>query len=231
MTTFRGLPPALAPYASEPRWVLWRHQVRRGRPTKPPYQARHPNKLARSNDASTWAPFDVALAAYQAGNGDGIGLCLLGAPLVAFDLDDCRNSTTGIIEPAAHKLIELAKSYVEITPSGTGLRILGRGAGSKIQRKQAVPGANGMTVETYRGCERFVAVTGDALPEAAAQLADNDRLVDEIVAKLDAAAKKAKAAGSQQRRQRKINLDDIIRNGEGGCFGGDRSRAVWVRHQ
>jgi hypothetical protein len=218
MTTFHGLPPALTPYASEPRWVLWRRKVRRGGATKPPYQARHPNKLASSKDASTWAPFAIALAAYQAGNGDGIGFCLLGAPLTAFDLDDCRDRTTGAIE--------LAKSYVEITPSGSGLRILGLGTGPKMHRKQAVPGANGMTVETYRGCERFVAVTGNALPEATAQLADNDRLVDEIVAKLDAAAKKAKAAG-KPKHNRKLDLDDLIKNGEQGHFGGDRSRAVW----
>jgi hypothetical protein len=84
----------------------------------------------------------------------------------------------------------------------------------------------GLTVETYRGCERFVAVTGDALPEATAQLADNDRLVDEIVAKLDAAAKKTKTTG-KQKRSRKLDVDSLIKNGEQGYFGGDRSRAVW----
>jgi hypothetical protein len=229
MTTFRGLPPALQPYAAQARWVVWRFETRKGKTTKPPRQARDPRKYAKSDDPATWADFDTALRAYRAGKGDGIGLCLLNSDLLAFDLDDCRNSSTGDIEPAARRLIERAKSYVEVTVSGTGLRIVGTGAGRKVHRKQEVPGANGMTIETYRKCERFIVVTGNALPEAAERLADEDALVDEIVAKLDEAAKKAKAqkASGQQKRRAKPDLDDIIRNGEGGHFGGDRSRAVW----
>jgi hypothetical protein len=228
MTTFRGLPPALIPYAKEPRWVLWRFEARKGKTTKPPYQAHAPRKHASSKAPATWADFATALQAYEAGQADGIGFCLFKSPIAAFDLDDCRNASTGDIEPAARQLIERANSYVEITPSGTGLRILVLSTGPKVHRKQQVPGANGMSIETYRGCERFVAVTGNALPEAAAQLADGDALIDDVVAKLDAAAKKAKSQnGSKRARKQKLDLDDIINNGEGGHFGGDRSRAVW----
>jgi primase-polymerase (primpol)-like protein len=200
MTTFLSLPPALTPYAPKSMWVLWPFETRRGKPTKPPYQPRAPQKHASSTVHTTWAAFDTALAAYKAGKADGIGLCLYGSDLVAFDLDDCRNIANGEIEPAARKLIERAKSYVEITPSGTGLRIIGVGTGPKVHRKQAVPGANGMTIETYRKAERFIAVTGNALPEAAKLLADSDVLVDEIVAELDAAAQQAKQ-GTRQRNK------------------------------
>jgi putative DNA primase/helicase len=47
--------------------------------------------------------------------------------LAAFDLDDCRDPVSGTIAAWANGLIEEAQSYVEITPSGTGLRILGYG--------------------------------------------------------------------------------------------------------
>src|SRR5262245_49414681 len=186
MTTFTGLPPALQPFATESWWCLWKHVVRNGRPTKPPYQARHPSQFASSNDPTTWSNFDTALKAYRAGHGDGIGLCLLKSPIAAFDLDDCRNPTTGDIEPAARRLIQRANSYVEVTASGTGLRVLVLGTGPKVHRKQQVPNANRMSVETYRGCERFVVVTGDCLPEAAGQLVNGDALIDDVVAKLDA---------------------------------------------
>jgi hypothetical protein len=230
MTTFYGLPPALTPYAGEPRWVLWRFETRKGKTTKPPYQARAPRKHANCRIEATWADFTAALNAYQAGQGDGIGLCLYGSDLIAFDLDDCRNITTGELEPAARELIDRAKSYVEITPSGAGLRIIGIGTGPKVHRKQTVPGANGMTIETYRKAERFIAVTGNALPEATAQLANEDALIDEIVAKLDAAkqAKSTKSSKARGKRKKgKLDLDDLIRNGERGQFGGDRSKAVW----
>lgn len=225
MTTFLRLPPVLTKYAGEPRWVLWRRAVRKGKPTKPPYQARYPRQHAKSDDPSTWADFATTLAAYRAGGGDGIGLCLLNCDVAAFDLDDCRNTATGVIEPAARKLIERAHSYVEITCSGTGLRILVTGTGPKVHRKQAVPGSNGMTIETYRQCERFIAVTGDALPEATDELAEGDALIDDVVAKLDAVKRKAKQTKSSHKQ--KLDPDNIIRNGEQGHFNGDRSRALW----
>jgi predicted P-loop ATPase len=231
VSTFLALPAALLPYAGEARWVIWRFEIRKGKTTKPPYQARHPTRHARSNDPATWADFATALAAYQAGKADGIGLCLLNSNLVAFDLDDCRDAHSGALEPAARDLIKRANSYVEVTPSGCGLRIIGLGSGPSVQRKQAVPGANGMSIETYRRTERFIAVTGNALPEAAAALADDDALVDQLVAELDAAngktrrAKSASAGKSKRRRQ--LDLDDLIKRGEQGWFNGDRSRALW----
>ena len=62
---------------SEERWVLWRREVRKGKATKPPYQARTPRQHAKADDPKTWADFATALAAYRAGEGDGIGMCLL----------------------------------------------------------------------------------------------------------------------------------------------------------
>src|SRR5262249_59366958 len=117
-------------------------------------------------------------------------------------------------------------AYVEITPSGEGLRILLNGTGGKIHRKQSVPNANGMTIETYRQAERFICITGNVLPEATAQIADDNGLMDDVVAKLDAAAKKAKAQGgaTKQQKRGKLDLSDIILNGEQGLFAGDRSR-------
>src|SRR5262249_39506721 len=105
MKTFRGLPSALSPYAPQERWDLWRCGInKKGKPTKVPYQAHHPSRLASSKDPATWSDFPTALRAYEAGHGDGIVLCLLGSDLTAFDLDDCRNATTGEIEPAARDL-------------------------------------------------------------------------------------------------------------------------------
>jgi hypothetical protein len=233
MGAFKGLPVALQHLAPKDWWVLWRLiTTKKGKQTKPPFQARAPQRKASSTDPTTWAPFNVALAAYNSGAGDGVGLCLLQSELGVFDLDDCRNPSTGALEKAAVRLIKRANSYVEVTPSGTGLRIIGISHGGKIHRKQAVPKANGMTIESYRRAERFITVTGDALPQAATQLADIDALMDEVVAKLDAANKKARAKSGQAKsgapkRAKKLDVDDVIRNGEQGYFKGDRSRAVW----
>jgi hypothetical protein len=232
MGKFLGLPDALKPYAAKPIWMLWKRELKPGKNkwTKVPYQARKPKYKARCNDPNTWASFTDALNAFNAGQGDGIGFAVLGADdLGAFDLDDCRNVQSGALEPAAQRLVGQANSYTEITPSDTGLRIILRAKGPKLHRRQDVPNANGMVVETYRRCERFITVTGNALPGTPDQLADGDTLLDDIVAKLDAAQQKAKSGGASTGKKKKkiLDLNDLIKNGEGGHFGGDRSRAVW----
>ena len=66
--------------------------------------------------------------------------------------------------------------------------------------------------------------------EARQQLADIDALADAVVAELDAAARAKSAKQSAKEaagKRKKPDLDDVIRNGEGGHFNGDRSRAVW----
>jgi predicted P-loop ATPase len=90
-----------------------------------------------------------------------------------------------------------------------------------------------MSIETYRRCEKYVTITGDALPGAAVQLANADLLVDEVIRTLGEAGRaKKKKGGSKRRGQQKRaggkhNLENLIKNGESGHFGGDRSAAVW----
>jgi predicted P-loop ATPase len=225
MIAFAGLPAALAPFAKHECWVLWRLERRNGKVTKPPYQARYPRRHANSCDPKTWADFETAEKAYRTSGAAGVGFCLLNSGVAAFDIDDCRDPVTEEIEPAARKLVKRAGSYTEITPSGCGLRVLLLGAGPKVHRKQKLPNANGASVETYRGAERFVTVTGCPLPGTPLQLANGDALIDEVVAELDKAAGKAKQ-GSPRKKGRP-DVEDVIANGEGGHFKGDRSRAVW----
>jgi predicted P-loop ATPase len=232
MGKFIDLPAALKPYARDPVWITWKLEPSRKKPgkfTKVPYRAVNPNWKAKCNDATTWAPFDVALKAYKAGRCDGIGFCLLGTDLGAFDLDDCRNPQTGELEDEARQLVDRARSYTEITPSDTGLRIILKATGAKLHRAQPVANANGMKIESYRKCQRFITVTGNILPGVPDQLANGDVLLDETVARLDAVNKQAKAAGGGKRAKgkSKLDLDDIIKNGEGGHFSGNRSAAVW----
>jgi primase-polymerase (primpol)-like protein len=176
------LPKALAPLIALPHWVIWRWETTKGgKRTKVPYQAAQPNRKATSTDRRTWSDFATALAAAK--NADGIGFCLLNSEYGAFDIDDCRDPASGAIHPWAEKLVAKAGSYVEVTVSGTGLRIIGRATGSKIHRKQPV--ANGVTLETYRRAERYIVMTGDALPGSSMVLADLDAIMDAVVAELD----------------------------------------------
>jgi hypothetical protein len=180
------LPETLAPLISLPHWVIWRWETTKsGKPTKVPYQAAHPDRKASSTDPKTWSDFATAIAA--ASQADGIGFCLLDSGFGAFDADDCRDARDGTLAPWAQDLVTRAGSYAEVTVSGTGLRIIGRAAGPKVHRKQAV--VNGATLETYRRAERYIVMTGNVLPGSTTALADLDAIMDAVVAELDASAK------------------------------------------
>jgi hypothetical protein len=187
MGDLRKLPDALTPLTRHPRWVLWRWEwtPKSNKWTKVPYQPDRPRLKARSNDPSTWSTYEVAVAAFGQGEADGIGYELTDGEVGAFDLDNCRDPETGVVAPWAASLTEAARSYVEVTVSGTGLRILGIARGAKIHRKDAAPRGGECSLETYRRAARFIVVTGVELPGSGSDLADIDLLIDTTVTALD----------------------------------------------
>jgi hypothetical protein len=136
----------------------------RGRWTKPPYQARHPNRLARVNDPATWATYDEAVAAYAARHGVGIGLMLKDGEIGAIDLDRIRDLLSGVVLCRwAEQLIADALqvgAYVVWTVSGTGARIVGIAHGAEIHRKHIIDARAGAAVEIYRNCARYITISG-----------------------------------------------------------------------
>jgi primase-polymerase (primpol)-like protein len=117
-------------------------------------------KVASSTDPATWAPFSAVRSLPRKGfvlNGDGI---------VCIDVDHCI--TNSVLEPAAAEwLAELPRTYVEVSPSGTGLHIWGRGS-VPVGRKLSF---RGLHVEVY-GTGRYMTVTGKPMPRSAHVLTD-----------------------------------------------------------
>jgi putative DNA primase/helicase len=123
---------------SRTMWVLWRYQPREeGGFTKVPYSIS--GKNASSTDPETWSTFTtvggVYLRAKNAAPGpygmrkdfDGIGIVLSESdPFVGWDFDHVVKD--GIItDPVAARFVKLLDTYTEISPSGTGLRLLAIG--------------------------------------------------------------------------------------------------------
>jgi primase-polymerase (primpol)-like protein len=129
--TFNGdltaLPAALRPLSQKDQWVLWLWtKSDTGKLTKPPLQARFPDRRAKNNDPATWSSHAEAAHAVQKGLGDGIGFVLTGTEFAAIDLDHCRDPETGAIDAWAQAIIDQASdAYIEITVSGSGLRVVG----------------------------------------------------------------------------------------------------------
>ena len=151
---------------SRRRWVVWLYEVRQDKKgtwkwTKVPYQACPPppdeecRPKAKCNDPSTWSSYDAALQTYlEAPGWDGIGY-MLGDDHAGVDCDKCV-SPEGVIEPWAEEVVRQIDSYTEISPSGTGGKILALG---KLPEGRRRTGPLEMYSET-----RFFAITGNWLP-------------------------------------------------------------------
>lgn len=136
-----------------PQWVNWKTEIRNGKPTKIPL---NPKTLgnAMSNNSDTWGSFESALSNYN--DDRGIGFVLTeDDPYTALDLDGCRNPETGYIEPWAMGIIQKIKSYSEVSPSGTGIRMFAKCELPEGPRKIG-------RLEIY-DCNRFMTVTGHVL--------------------------------------------------------------------
>jgi P4 family phage/plasmid primase-like protien len=112
------------------RWVMWSFvQVGDGdskRWAKMPLQTS--GKSASSTNPATWTDFISAEQAYNTDKFDGIGFVFNEDDnLVGIDLDDCFNGTEGVfINAAMQQLASQVNGYMEISPSGTGVKIFTR---------------------------------------------------------------------------------------------------------
>ena len=143
-------------------WVTWRAEGIAGeKPRKVPYSPTLPNARASCSDPHTWGTFAQAEAAYSEGDRTGIGIVLDGTTrLAGIDIDHCRDAETGSIDSRALELLDsLNARYVEVSPSGTGLRAFGRADGLERGCKGKF---NGLDVELYTS-GRYLTVTGQTV--------------------------------------------------------------------
>jgi hypothetical protein len=141
------------------QWVCWWAKPEGERMTKVPLCPLADGN-ASSTDPKTWADFESAWNAYQDGTGDGVGFVLAkGDGLVGLDFDHVRDAATGALDPAVARAVEVLATYAEVSPSGTGVRIVGRGE---------LPAwfKNSGTLQAW-SWGRFLTITGHRIGDAA----------------------------------------------------------------
>lgn len=194
-------PPIVASIPAElmdtTQWVCWRFEWRKEKWTKVPFTP-HTAKKARSNAASSWQSFQAALSCYQERPDffDGIGFMFSkDDPYVGGDIDHCV--TDGTISAAALAL--LPNTYAEISPSGCGIKFIGRAAGD--YGRKTVKG------ELYsKG--RFFTITGNVLPGHDA-ITECQEAIDTFAGALgEGRAVKEGSPGSGSRAERAASVPD-----------------------
>src|SRR3954453_10640375 len=125
-----GIPGALMPLADRPIWVGWKKVQNLGekKARKVPVDPAT-GKAAKVNDPSTWGNASAALAAVPRYGLCGVGIVLTdlgdGRRLVGKDIDLGRSPVTGEIMPWGREQIASWNTYGEVSPSGTGVKLLG----------------------------------------------------------------------------------------------------------
>lgn len=140
-----------------PQWLVWRLEDRKGKPSKIPYSARSGGH-AKSNDPATWCDFNRAGQAARRGDYDGVGFAFnAGDGLCGVDLDKCIDADTGELEPWADEVLQrFLGTYIEISPSGKGLRIFAHG-----EARRCGKGTEEKRIELYdHTSPRYLTVTG-----------------------------------------------------------------------
>lgn len=157
-TSGRGIPAELR---ERPRWVRYRDVARNGKTTRVP--VRLDGRNASSTDPDTWSTYAQVRGFGKKGfvlNGDGI---------VCIDLDHCLEDGK-LTGRAAEIVAQLPSTYIEVSPSGTGLHVWGY---ADVPNGRRFPDG----VEVY-GTGRYITVTtqrhgrGSSLADISAVVAD-----------------------------------------------------------
>ena len=159
-----GIPQELKSLA---QWVAWRWEWRAGRDGEPGKWTKPPispvtGKYASATDAGTWASFDDAIAFARSRRLPGVGLAVTREDgYVGTDIDKCRDPETGEITAWAQAIIDrFDLTYVEPSPSGTGVRMFIRTDTGLLPNGE--DGRRKGPVEIY-GAGRYFTVTGHRL--------------------------------------------------------------------
>lgn len=178
-----------------PNWVMWAYRWienadKPGYWNKPPLQSN--NRFARSDDPATWASFPHVVLTYQKNQNlfDGVGIMLQpGLGLTGVDLDNCVTRDNGqyVLTPYAARVVELLNTYTEISPSGTGLRLIVRG-----NIPQAFKHA-GSVIELYQDL-RYLTLTGHLWRADSNRIAENQSALTRIYEGVTAQREKARQA-------------------------------------
>lgn len=203
---------ALEPLAS--KWFCWGSQWTNagGQPKAPG----NPNTMGNGSaaDMATAASLDTALSKLNGGKVAGVGLALQAADprLVVLDMDHVRNPDTGELNRLGEQLLKrLFGHYVEVSPSGRGLRavMLANDIGTSGVKKISPAGEIGpdgepSVVEMYpAGCNNYTRMTGALIAGVGvAKVSDGQAVIDwvwELRTEKDLkAAACSKAAGLEE---------------------------------
>lgn len=190
----------LSSQAPDAKWAIWK-AIRRddGKMGKVPYKSISGKLITIGHhDPTQWVGFEEALQWFNASNASGLGLLVgsnskidnedaYSSGLVALDIDNCLDESHELLNEVAGdvraviKILKSANVYLEVSPSGEGLRALWQGVkpeniGERWKNFET-------TGELYDGSStRFVTVTGNSWQDSTVGIVSLDEaLTSDVV--------------------------------------------------
>lgn len=152
---FNNIPHKMRAYRN---WIVWRLEDKdRKKPTKIPYCVY--GGFAKVNEPRTWSTFDEAVCACQEGGYNGVGFVFTNTPFIGVDIDGCLDKDSKELSQEAIQALEIAKSYTELSQSGSGLHIILEGSLPQGRRR------NGNFEMYGEGSNQYFAITGELYGE------------------------------------------------------------------
>jgi primase-polymerase (primpol)-like protein len=143
------VPPALRDL---PQWVFWRWVERDGKRVKVPIGSM--GYPAAVNKPATWSKLDFLLSilARNPHFAAGLGFVLTSRdPFTGIDLDDVLTDSGSVKLWAEALLKQFGNTYIEVTPSGSGLRVWCLATTARALKKELPDGA----IENYSVARYF----------------------------------------------------------------------------
>ena len=183
-TNYENIPLALR---ERPQWVAWRAEAYttkdgKAKINKIPVDAKT-GMSAKTDDFTTWSPYDQAVAHAQQYGLAGVGFVFCDSDeFTGIDFDNCVDDQ-GTINPKVEAILLRLNSYAEISPSRHGLKVFVKAkfpltTGHKIQK-------DGYEIEAYN-TRRYFTVTGHRLvayPVDVTECSDAAKIYQEMFGK------------------------------------------------
>jgi len=148
-----------------PQFVTWKYNAKK---SKLPCSVAN-GRVADAHDPASWGCIDQAMEAYQRLKHAGIGFDFTtDDPYTGIDLDNSIGDD-GLLKPVAAAIVAAMDTYTEISPSGKGVKLIGRG--SIVSAIVPTDIGEGVKVEIYSTL-RFFTITGNHYPGTPATIRD-----------------------------------------------------------
>ena len=127
-----------------------------------PYNPNMIGTPAKANNPNTFSNFEMALARYEAGGFDGLGIGIFNG-ISAIDIDNCVDAN-GQLSEMAQDIVRRMDSYTEYSPSGRGIRIVFLAPDFEYDKQYYIINREiGLEVYIAGSTSKYVTITGNVI--------------------------------------------------------------------